>query len=83
VRAGAEGQMPVGLAADIEPIGVGELGRVAVGGADAERDEGTGRYGDPADLGRCRADVIAVLIGAFEAQDFLHRGADQAGAAPV
>ena len=53
--------------------GLGELVGVAVGGADAERDEGAGRHGDAADLGRRRADAIAELVGALEAQEFLHR----------
>ena len=50
MRAGAEGQVPVGLAADVEAVGVRELGRVAVGGADADGDEGAGRHRDAADL---------------------------------
>jgi hypothetical protein len=41
----------------------------AVGGADARLK--VPPVWHPADLGRCRADVIAELIGAFEAQDFL------------
>src|SRR5574342_956774 len=40
VIAVAEGDVAVGLARDVEALGVGELRRVAVGGADRERDEG-------------------------------------------
>ena len=37
VEPGAEGEVPVRRARDVEPVGVGEPRRVAVGGADAER----------------------------------------------
>src|SRR5678816_2670000 len=40
VVAVAEGDVAVGLAADVEAVGVGELRRVAVGRADAEGNEG-------------------------------------------
>src|SRR5688500_13458607 len=36
----AEGEVAVGLAARIEAVGLGELCRVAVGGADADMDVG-------------------------------------------
>src|SRR6186997_2369211 len=37
MRAGAEGEMPVRRTADIKTFGIGEMRRVAVGGADAQR----------------------------------------------
>src|SRR5262245_22092812 len=59
MRAGAEGEVAVGLAADVESIRVGELGRVAVGGADADGDEGAGGHGDAAELDGARGDAVA------------------------
>ena len=81
VGARAEGQVAVGLARDVEPVGIGELGGVAVGGADADGDEGAGRHGDAADLDVARrGHAVAELVGALEAQDLLHRGR---GSAPA
>src|SRR5207253_9125732 len=37
VRAGGEGEMPVGVAADIEPFGIGKLRGIAVGSTYAQR----------------------------------------------
>src|SRR5437867_273894 len=44
--AGTESKVAVRCSADIEPIGIGELRRVAIGGADTERDAGAGRHLD-------------------------------------
>ena len=43
VRARAEGQVTVGLARDVEPVGIGKLGRVAIGRADADGEIGARR----------------------------------------
>ena len=77
VRAGSRRPVPIGLARRRRAGPGRRIVGIAVGGADAERDEGAGRHGDAADLGRRRADAIAELVGALEAQDFLHRRADQ------
>ena len=39
VLAVAEGDVPVGLARDVETLGVRKLARVAIGGADADGDK--------------------------------------------
>ena len=44
-----------GARADVEPVGLGELLRVAVGRADAERHLRPRRERDAADLGRRRS----------------------------
>ena len=51
----------LGSRRDVEPVRIGKLGRIAVGGADADGDERARRHGDAADLDRrassagCRA----------------------------
>lgn len=79
MRPGAEGQMPVLRAADIERFGIGELRRIAIGGADAEGDPRLRRQGHAADLHLPRGDAVAKLVGAFETQELLHRRLGQAG----
>ena len=41
--AGREGEMAVGVAGDVEHLRIVERRRIAVGGADAQCDEGAGR----------------------------------------
>jgi hypothetical protein len=45
VDAGGEGEVGVEVAAHVEPVGIGEHPRVAVGGADEELDDGAGGEG--------------------------------------
>ena len=72
-----EGEMAVRLAGDVEPVGIRELRRVAVGGADAQMHPGLRRQGDAGDLDFAGGDPVAELVGAFEAQEFLDRAVDQ------
>src|SRR5437660_12722689 len=57
--AGREGEMPVGLAADVETIRIFELRRVAVGGADADMNIAAGRNLHAAEAGVARRASIA------------------------
>ena len=77
MRAGAEGEVPVRRAADIETFGIGELRGVAVGGADAQRHRRARRHRDAAEFDRLDRHAVAELVGAFEPQHFLDRGLDQ------
>ena len=72
-----EGEVAVGIAADIEPVRVGELRRIAVGGADADVNVGSLRHGDAAEHGVRRRTAVAELVRAFHAQELLDRGFDQ------
>src|SRR5713226_423099 len=74
--AGREGEMPVGLAADVETIRIFELRRVAVGGADADVHVAAGRNLDAAEAGIARCTPIAELVRALHPQKFLDRGVD-------
>src|SRR5262249_40785688 len=65
VRSRAEGEVPVGRARNIEPVGIGKFGRVAVGGADAQGDEAAGGHGNAADVQGGGGQAVAKLIGAF------------------
>ncbi len=62
VNATAEGEVPVGMAADIEPIGVGKLGRIAVGGPDARMHIGIRRQLLAADFGVTGGAPVAELV---------------------
>src|SRR6476659_2013668 len=50
MRAGAESEMPVRRAADIETFGIGKLGGIAVGGAYAQRHRRAGGHRDAAEF---------------------------------
>ena len=76
---GAEGEVPVGRPRDVEPVGVGELRRVAVGAADRHVDVSPGRELRAAQRRVHLKPPVADLVRAFEAQEFLHRRADQPG----
>ena len=74
--------MPVGLAAGVEAVGLGELRRIAVGGTDADMDVGAGRQRLAADLEVGRKAAVAELVGALEAQAFLDAALEQPGVSP-
>jgi hypothetical protein len=79
MRALREGQVPVGLAGEIEAVGLGELLGVAIAGTDAQGDAAAGGQVMTAERHPHRGHPVAELVGAFEAQEFLDRGADQRG----
>src|SRR5438067_2356324 len=79
VHARAEGKVAIGLAGGVEAVGLGELRRVAVGGADADMDVGPGGQRLAADLEVGGEPPVAELVGALEAQAFLDAALDQAG----
>ena len=74
-----EGQVRVGLAGDVQPVGLVEHGRVAVGRADGQRDEQAGRQRAVGQRDGRRAEAVVQLQRALEAQQFLHRAAQQFG----
>ena len=74
VNAGGESEMAIGLAADVEAIGIGKLRRIAVGGADADVHVGAGGQVDAAEPRVAVAAPIAELVRAFHPQEFLDRG---------
>src|SRR6185437_13728619 len=74
-----EGEMTIGLPADIEALGIGELRGIAVRRADPDMDISAGRHGDAAELAvPCRA-AIAELVRAFHAQTFLDGAVEERG----
>src|SRR5262249_44684009 len=77
--AGAEREMPVRPARRLEPVGIGKLRRIAVGGADADVHVGASWHRDPAERGVAGGAAVAELVRAFHAEEFLHRARDQAG----
>ena len=77
--AGAEGDVTVGVAGEVEAVRLLELSRIAVGSADAQRDPAFRGQRDAANVSRARADPVAELVRALEAQELLHRGLDQLG----
>ena len=79
MRAGAEGEMPVRRAADVEIFRIGELRGIAVGGADAQRHRRTRCQRDAAEFDWLRRHAVAELVRTFKPQDFLDRGLDQIG----
>jgi hypothetical protein len=79
MRAGAEGEMPVRRAADVEIFRIGELIGIAVGRSDAQRHRCAGRHWYPAELDAFRRHAIAELVRALKPQHFLDRRLDQIG----
>jgi hypothetical protein len=71
MHARAEGEVAVGLARCIEAIGLGKLGRIAIGGTDADMDVGAGSELLAADLEVGCKTSIAELVRTLEAQAFL------------
>jgi hypothetical protein len=78
-RALAEGQMRVRAAGDVEPVGVGEDGRIAVGGRVQQQDRLTGFDGDLADrdIGVGVAELPEPGAHRDEPEEFLDRVGDQ------
>src|SRR3984957_11866337 len=70
VRAGGKGEVPVGVAGDVEIFRVGELSGIAVGGADAQRHRRARDQRDAAEFDLFGRHAIAELVRAFEAQVF-------------
>src|SRR5579859_5592394 len=70
VDAAAERQVAIGMAADVEPIRIGELRRVAVGGADAQMHVGMRGDLGAADRGVAGRPPIAELVGTLQPQKF-------------
>jgi len=79
MRAGAEGQMLVVLAADVEHIGILELLGIAIGGAQHAKNRRLLEDADAADFDLFLGDARGVLNRTFEAQKFLDGGANQIG----
>ncbi len=67
------------MPANVETVRIGKLRGIAVGGADADMDEGAARHGDAAEHRVRRRATVAELVRAFHAQELLHRGLDQFG----
>src|SRR5579883_1455223 len=68
VDAGAEGQMPVRMTAQIEPVGIGELQGIAVGGADADVHIGAGGHRHARERRVPGGPAVAELVRAFHAK---------------
>ena len=79
VDAAREREVMIRRAFDVEPFRIFELRRVAIRGADAQRDLGTGLERDAADLRRCRHFPIAELVRAGEAQRLFDCAFDRCG----
>ena len=80
---GGEGEMAAPVrAAQIEPIWVGELGRVPVGGSERDHDEVAGADRGPGDARRARRVAIHPRRGGLEAQRLLHRRRGEIGLRP-
>src|SRR5262245_66626101 len=62
MNAKTERQMAVGSAADIEPIRIGKLRRIAVGGADAEMHVAAGRDCNAAQRGVLGGTAVSQLV---------------------
>src|SRR5438105_7689093 len=73
VNAESERQMPVRFARDIQSVGLGELRRIAVGGADTDGDARIRRKPEAADLDIRGGDAVAELDRAFIAEELLDR----------
>src|SRR5882757_5744166 len=65
MHARPEGDVAVGLAGGVETVGLGELRRIAVGGADADMDVGAGRERLAAQLQVGGEPAVAELVGAL------------------
>src|SRR5262249_18599061 len=79
VNAGREREMPVRLAADVEPVRIRKLRRIAVRGADSDMDVTAGPNVDAAEARVARGTAVAELVRALHAQKFLDRGVDRVG----
>ncbi len=77
MHAEAEGEVAVRCPRHIEPLRLGELIGIAVGGADAQRDRRCRRDRDAANRDACGRHAVAELVRALEAQELLHRRAYQ------
>ena len=75
--AGAEGKMPIRLTADVEPVGIGELRGIAIGGADADMDISAGFHCYPAENGIALGAAIAKLVRTLRAQELLDGRIDE------
>src|ERR1019366_8448831 len=73
MRAGAEGEMPVRRAADVEVFRIGELRGIAVRSTNAQRHRRPRRKLDAAEFDRLRRHAVAELVRAFKTQNFLDR----------
>src|SRR5262249_37840538 len=82
VDADAEGQVPVGVPTDVEPVRIGELGRIAVGRSDADVHVGTGGHLDAVQHRVSCGSAVAELVRALEAEKLLHGGADEVRVRP-
>jgi hypothetical protein len=81
VNAGAEGEMAIRLAPDIETIRIVELGRIAIGRADADMHVGPRGHSDAAKRRMLRGSPIAELVRAFHPQKLFDGGWDGIGMA--
>ena len=79
VYAGPEGEVAVRLAPYVEPVGIGKLRWVAVGGADRDMHIGAGLHRHTTEHGVLGRAAIPELIRAFHAQEFFDRGVDEFG----
>jgi hypothetical protein len=77
--AGPEREVPVRVARQHEGVGRPELRGIAVRRADAKRDPRVRWQGRPAHDGFARGDPVAELVRALEAEELLHRDADDVG----
>src|SRR6185437_16033599 len=74
VASGGEAEVRVGVAADVEPVGVGEGGGVAVGGGQEQQVRLPGRAGDAVDVGVSPWSCPGEGGRGDQSQHFLHRG---------
>jgi hypothetical protein len=79
MNAQSERKVPVWIAREIEPIGIGEYRRIAIRGADTKSDEGSTLQWNARKFGIDGGDAVAELVRAFEPQEFLDCGADDRG----
>ena len=77
MNAGAEGQMAVVGSADVQTIGIGESGRIAIGRAQATQHDLAGRDGLAIDFDRLAGQAAGPLHGAVVAKQFVDGGFDQ------
>jgi len=79
VDAGAEGDVRVVPAGHVQPVRVGERGRVAVGRAEQQGDLAAPRYRHTVDLDVLEDPPLEHLQRGVEAHELLHRGTDEMG----
>ena len=77
--AGAEGDLRVGIAPDIDVLGIIEDIWVPVGAGDTKMDEGAFRNDTRRKLHIFRRFAVGDLQWALQAQEFFHRRLDQGG----